>query len=280
VIVGLRDPFPLVDGGGLARLREAGVEVLSSVAEAEVRRLNAPYMKRLATGRPYVVAKWAMTLDGRIATASGDSRWISNPASRSRVHELRGRVDAIVVGIGTALIDDPELTARPAGPRVATRVVLDAHARLALSSRLARTARETPVLVAVTPSAPSDRVAALEAAGCEITCLDGTDRIPVGQLLETLARRGATNVLVEGGGRTLGAFLDAGEIDEVWAFIAPLLEGGDQSHAPLRGRGCPRMAEAARLADVRVRTLDGDVWIEGILPQPWRSAPGGPTLPP
>src|SRR5207244_10555859 len=136
VVVAMVDPYPDVSGMGIAQLRQASITVQVGIAETEARRLNAPYLKLLFTGTPYVHAKWAMTLDGKIATRTGDSRWISNDASRRRVHELRGRMDAIVVGIGTVLADDPMLTARPPGPRTATRVVLDAHARLPLSSQL------------------------------------------------------------------------------------------------------------------------------------------------
>ena len=170
VVAAMTDPFPKVAGGGFARLAAAGLEVESGLLETEARRLNAPYLKRLATGRPYVIAKWAMTLDGKTATASGDSRWISGPRSRALVHELRGRMDAILVGIGTALADDPQLTARPPGPRRAARVVLDSAARLPPDSRLARTAREIPVWVAVTERAGAERRAALAALGCDILC--------------------------------------------------------------------------------------------------------------
>src|SRR6185369_17263835 len=136
VVAALEDPFPAVAGQGARTLRAAGITVDFGVCAAEARRQNAPYLKLLATGRPYVHAKWAMTLDGKIATATGDSKWISNEASRRRVHELRGRMDAIIVGIGTALADDPLLTARPPGPRIPARVVLDSHARLPLTAQL------------------------------------------------------------------------------------------------------------------------------------------------
>src|SRR5262249_19006394 len=141
------DPFPRVAGGGIAELRAAGIEVEVGVCEAEARELNAPYLTLLGKGRPWVIAKWAMTLDGRIAARTGDSKWIRNPASRQFVHELRGRVDAVIVGSGTALADDPQLTARPPGPRTAARVVLDRRGRLPLTSKLVRTAREVPVIV-------------------------------------------------------------------------------------------------------------------------------------
>jgi len=190
VVAAMRDPFPKVAGGGLAQLRQAGVAVEVGVESDAARRLNAPYLKRLATGRPYVVAKWAMTLDGKTAAASGDSRWISGPRSRALVHELRGRMDAVVVGIGTALADDPQLTARPPGPRVACRVVLDGSARLSPTSRLATTAREVPVLVAVTDRAPGDRRDALAALGCEVLAFPGAGPVPILALLDELGRRG------------------------------------------------------------------------------------------
>src|SRR5262249_43574751 len=149
-----------------------------------------------ATGRPYVHAKWAMTLDGKIATRTGDSRWISNEASRARVHELRGRMDAVLVGIGTALADDPQLTTRPPGPRTAARVVLDSQGRLPPTGRLARTAREVPVLVATTGRMPAAVRAELEGCGCEVLVLpEQAERVALGPLRDELGRRRWTNVL-------------------------------------------------------------------------------------
>src|SRR5436309_2908852 len=146
VVVAMADPFPKVSGGGLAILRAAGVEVHVGLCEPEARELNAPYLKLLRTGRPWVHAKWAMTLDGKIATRTGDSKWISGEESRRRVHELRGRMDAILVGRGTVVADDPLLTARPAGPRVAARVVVSASGELPERCQLRATAREVPVI--------------------------------------------------------------------------------------------------------------------------------------
>jgi diaminohydroxyphosphoribosylaminopyrimidine deaminase / 5-amino-6-(5-phosphoribosylamino)uracil reductase len=271
VVAAMADPFPKVAGGGLARLAAAAVEVEVGLLEDEARRLNAPYLKRLATGRPYVIAKWAMTLDGKTAVASGDSRWISGPRSRSLVHEVRGRMDAIAVGIGTALADDPELTARPPGPRTAARVVLDSAARLPLDGRLARTARDVPVWLAVTDRAPPDRRAALAALGCEVIAFPGPDPVPIGPLLEELGRRGATNLLVEGGGRVLGSFLDAGQVDAVDVYIAPIVAGGSGDFTPARGLGCERMADALRLDRHEVSWIDGDLRLQGtVAPGPRR----------
>jgi diaminohydroxyphosphoribosylaminopyrimidine deaminase/5-amino-6-(5-phosphoribosylamino)uracil reductase len=212
-----------------------------------------------------------MTLDGKTAVASGDSQWISSPGSRSLVHQLRGRMDAILVGIGTVLADDPQLTARPAGPRTASRIVLDSKALLPLNSRLVRTAHEVPVLVAVSRQAPADRRHALEARGCEVVVFPGETRVPIMALLAEFGQRAMTNLLVEGGGRVLGSFLEAGQVDEVEAYIAPILEGGDHPHTPARGQGLLRMGDAARLQNVAYSEVDGDMTVRGTVAQPWRS---------
>jgi diaminohydroxyphosphoribosylaminopyrimidine deaminase/5-amino-6-(5-phosphoribosylamino)uracil reductase len=269
VVAAMRDPFPRVAGGGFARLTAAGLGVQWGVEETEARFLNAPYLKRLTTGRPFVTAKWAMTLDGKTACQSGDSKWISNPRSRSIVHALRGRMDGILVGIGTVLLDDPELTARPSGLRCPTRIVLDSTARLPLDSKLAQTARTVPVWVAVSEAAPPDRVEALRRMGVEPIPVRGGGPIPIPDLLDELGRRGLTNLLVEGGGRVLGSFLDAGEIDAVEVFIAPTLEGGSHAFTPFRGTGVSLMAEALRLSRHRVSVLDGDVSLSGRIVRPW-----------
>ena len=266
VVVASSDPFPEVAGRGLERLRAAGIDVAVGPRAAEAERLTAPYRRLVTAGRPWVTAKWAMSLDGRIATCAGDARWISGAESRSVVHSLRGRMDAVLVGIGTALADDPLLTARPAGPRVALRVVADSLARLPLGSRLVRTAREVPVLVAVGPSAPAERVAALEAAGCEVWrgCQpDGTERLRA--LLAHLGGRRITNLLAEGGTGLFGALLDAGLIDEVWAFAAPLLLGGAAAPAVIGGQGVPRIATAPRLEVEEVTRVGDDVLFRGIV---------------
>jgi diaminohydroxyphosphoribosylaminopyrimidine deaminase/5-amino-6-(5-phosphoribosylamino)uracil reductase len=278
VVAAMADPFPQVAGKGAEQLRTAGIAVEFGLCEAEARRLNAPYLKLLATGQPYVHAKWAMTLDGKIATRSGDSKWISNEASRRRVHELRGRMDAILVGIGTALADDPQLTARPAGPRAAVRIVLDSHLRLPTSSFLAQTARQTPTLLATTADASTDRAAGLEGRGCEILRLPSANGRPsITALLAELGRRRFTNLLVEGGSAVLGGFLDAGAIDEAHVFVAPRLAGGADARTPIGGRGVEKIADALTFPEWRVETIDGDVLLHA-----WRfpvaSASGTSTI--
>jgi diaminohydroxyphosphoribosylaminopyrimidine deaminase/5-amino-6-(5-phosphoribosylamino)uracil reductase len=274
VVAAVGDPFPQVSGGGLAALEAAGVRVeVGSEAEA-ARELNAPYLKRLTTGRPFVTAKWAMTLDGKTAVATGDSRWISSDESRRLVHELRGQMDAIIVGIGTVEIDDPRLTARPPGPRRPVRIVLDSSARLAPDSILVRTAAEVPVLVAATHRAPPERRERLVSAGCEVLVLPGEGPVPLAPLLDELGRREMTNVLVEGGGRTLGSFLDEGHVEAVEVFIAPILEGGDHARTAVRGAGRTLMSESTRLKEVRVDRIGDDAYIRGRVPQPWRLRAG------
>jgi diaminohydroxyphosphoribosylaminopyrimidine deaminase/5-amino-6-(5-phosphoribosylamino)uracil reductase len=181
-------------------------------------------------------------------------------------------MDAILVGIGTALADDPQLTARPSGPRCAARVVLDSAARLPCDSQLARTARAVPVWLAVTERAPVERCAALAALGCDIIALPGAGPVPIIPLLDALGQRGVTNLLVEGGGRVLGAFLDAGQVDAVDVYIAPILAGGTDDFTPTRGLGCRRMADALRLDHHEVSLIDGDLRLQGTLAPPARAA--------
>jgi diaminohydroxyphosphoribosylaminopyrimidine deaminase/5-amino-6-(5-phosphoribosylamino)uracil reductase len=263
-VIAIKDPFPQVAGAGAAELHRGGVEVEFGVLALEARQLNAPYLKLLATGRPWIIAKWAMSLDGKMATAGGESRWISNEQSRKVVHKLRGRMDAIIVGRETALKDDPLLTARPPGPRTALRVVLDTRASLSPDSQLVRTAAESPVLVAVGKEAPTANRRRLINAGCEVFECGGESHIDrLHALLEELGRRRMTNVLLEGGGRVLGSLLDARQIDEVHVFIAPKLIGGAGAYVPFACNGISEMAEVLHIDATEVETLDGDVYVHG-----------------
>ena len=280
VVAAMQDPFPKVAGGGFAQLREVGVEVDVGLLEAEARRLTAPFCKLVETGMPFVHAKWAMTLDGRIASRTGASRWISGPESRAVTHRLRGRMDAIVVGIGTALADDPLLTARPPGPRNATRIVLDSHARLPVESQLVRSVDQAPLVVVTGPAAPEERVSKLRAVGVEVLVVAAAvrsrhaprdephdakrdDCVDLRELLRELGRRQFTNVLVEGGGRVLGAFFDQQLINEVHVFIAPKILGGSAAVSPLAGLGLSSPEESPSFLDRTVEQLGADVYIRG-----------------
>jgi diaminohydroxyphosphoribosylaminopyrimidine deaminase/5-amino-6-(5-phosphoribosylamino)uracil reductase len=269
VVAAMRDPFPQVAGGGLAQLEAAGIEVQVGLLEADARQINAPYLKLLATGRPWIIAKWAMTLDGKTATRTGSSRWVSNEESRRIVHELRGRADAILIGRRTAEVDDPRLTARPPGPRTAVRIVVDSRASLSSESQLVRTAREVPVLVAVAPGAPAADRCRLEAAGSEVfSCQGDTPAARLDALLVELGRRRMTNILVEGGGQLAGSLLDAGQIDEVHVFISPKLVAGSAAPGPIGGYGIAQMPEALRLDGVEVRQVGTDVYVRGRVARP------------
>jgi diaminohydroxyphosphoribosylaminopyrimidine deaminase/5-amino-6-(5-phosphoribosylamino)uracil reductase len=274
VVVAQRDPFSQVAGAGIRQLESAGIQVDVGRLEEQARTLNAPYLKLLATGRSWIIAKWAMTWDGKIATNRGDSRWISGESSRAVVHQLRGRVDAIVIGRGTAIADDPLLIARPPGPRTATRVVLDSRAALSLDSQLVRTTGDAPVLIAAGPDSPPDVRQRLAAAGCEVlVCPAPTYDQRLQQLLDELGRRRMTNVLVEGGATLLGNLFDACAIDEVHAFVAPKLIGGASAPSPIAGSGLPHMSHALPLAAVKIEQLEGDVYLQG---RPvYRESPSG-----
>jgi diaminohydroxyphosphoribosylaminopyrimidine deaminase/5-amino-6-(5-phosphoribosylamino)uracil reductase len=264
VVAAMLDPFPRVSGQGVAQLRAAGLAVEVGLEETAAQRLNAPYLKLLTTGRPYVHAKWAMTLDGKIATRTGDSHWISNEGSRRRVHTLRGRMDAILVGSGTVRADDPLLTARPPGPRTPVRVVLDSHGDLPAACQLLRTAREVPLLVATGPDiTPAQRQTLLD-AGAEVLPVPATTGRPdTLALLDELGRRRMTNILVEGGAVLLGSFRDARAIDEVHVFIAPILAGGAGAPTPMAGMGAERIGDALSLTECQVETIDGDAHLHG-----------------
>lgn len=269
VVAAMADPFPQVAGGGLAILRAAGVEVEVGVGEAEARRLNAAYLKLVRTGRPWVHLKWAMTLDGKIATRTGDSQWISGDASRRRVHELRGLVDAVIVGRGTVVADDPQLTARPPGPRTPTRVVLSTSGQLPDRCRLRATARDVPVIVFAAAGAES-RLAGWAADGADVVALPGGDNgLSIDAVLTELGRRRMTHVLVEGGAGVHGAFLDAGAADELHVFVAPTLVGGAGAPSPVGGNGVARLAEALRLAEFTAEPSGADVYLHAVSGRIW-----------
>ena len=259
VVVAMRDPFPQVDGGGLQRLRDAGVAVEVGLCESEACRLNAPYLTLVGQGRPYFHAKWAMSADGRIATAAGESQWITGERSRRHAHVFRGTVDAIVVGVGTVLADDPSLTARPSGARTPTRVVFDSHLRTPPDGRLVATARQTPTVVFTTTSAPD--AARLREAGVEVVTLPPADaKVDVAAAAAEMGRRRWTNVLLEGGSELLGSFLAAGLIDASRLYLAPKLIGGREAKGPLGGAGIAALADAAVLTTDKVEQLGDDVF--------------------
>jgi diaminohydroxyphosphoribosylaminopyrimidine deaminase/5-amino-6-(5-phosphoribosylamino)uracil reductase len=254
VVVASDDPTEKASGRGLGILRDEGIEVVMADGElaARARLLNQPFRKHARTGRPWVLFKSAMTLDGKVATRAGDSQWISCEESRLLAHRWRAAVDAVVVGIGTALADDPQLTARPDGipaepERQPRRVVFDSLARLPASSQLLAAADQVPLTVIVSRAASRADTDALEAAGAQVLVATGENEpARVRSALDQLGADGVTSVLLEGGPHLAGAFLDAGEIDEIRLFLAPVLLGGRTARDPLEGEGVERISDALR----------------------------------
>ena len=273
VVVGSDDPTEKASGRGLGMLRDEGVDVI--VADGELaeraRLLNQAFRKHARTGRPWVLFKSAMTLDGKVATRTGDSKWISGERSRGLAHRWRASVDAVIVGIGTALADDPQLTARPDGPpaeeaRQPRRVVFDTTARLPPSSQLVAAAGEVPLTVVVSRAAARADTDALEAAGAQVLVATGENEpARVRSALDQLGALGVASVLLEGGPHLAGAFLDADEIDEIRLFLAPLLLGGSSARDPLEGQGVERISEALHALTFDCERIGEDMLISARL---------------
>lgn len=274
VIAAIDDPNPRVAGGGRRALRRAGIRTDVGLLTEEAARLIAPFMTCMTRRRPYVILKWAQSIDGKIATRTGDSHWISSIESRRAAHALRARVDAVVVGIGTVLADDPDLTARLASPRRrAARVVLDSRLRTPPDSRLVRTARRVKTLIFTGDEGWSRRATRrqLESVGCEIVRvrtspppggrrnIGAARRISLEAVLAELHTREMTNVLVEGGGLVLGAFMDRRLADEAVIYVAPRLIGGEGAPGPLRGLGPEKLARSPGGSGMKVKRFGPDL---------------------
>lgn len=264
VVVPIEDPNPLVSGKGFAHLRAAGIEVQTGLLEREATRLNEAYIHALRHARPFVHLKLACSLDGKIATRTGDSRWITGEQSRARVHALRHQYDAILIGAGTATADDPVLTDRSGKlrRRPLVRVVLDDGLRLSPDSQLVMTAREIPLIVFTSERADSAAIASLEQRGVEVI-KDASGGRDLHAVLQELGRRSIQSVLVEGGASVAGAFLDAGLIDKASFFIAPIIIGGRDAPTAIGGTGAPGIADAINLQDVEITRHGRDVEITG-----------------
>jgi diaminohydroxyphosphoribosylaminopyrimidine deaminase/5-amino-6-(5-phosphoribosylamino)uracil reductase len=266
VVVAMADPNPDVAGGGIERLRQSGVAVTTGVLEVEATRLNAAFVTFVRTRRPWVVLKWAATLDGRIATRTGHSRWVTGVAARREGHLLRNSLDAILVGVGTVIADDPRLTARLDGQaaRDPLRIVLDTHLRTPLDARLLRLDSQAQTLIICADDAPADRRRALLDAGVEVASAPVRDgRIDLDALVAFLGARGITSVLIEGGSRVIASALSAGIVNRAVLFYAPKIMGGDDGFPVCRGRGPDTMDGCLRLVDWQVRRCGDDLLVEG-----------------
>ncbi|MGH2924577.1 MAG: bifunctional diaminohydroxyphosphoribosylaminopyrimidine deaminase/5-amino-6-(5-phosphoribosylamino)uracil reductase RibD [Solirubrobacterales bacterium] len=268
VVIASEDPSEKASGRGPGILRDGGVEVelVEGPEAGAARLLNQPFRKHARTGRPLVVFKSAQSLDGRVATWGHDSKWISGSASRAMAHRWRAESDAICIGIGTALADDPLLTARDLGEvRQPLRIVFDSEARLPRGSKLVGSIDQAPLVVVAAPAAPRDRTEALKAAGAEVVVCDGDPPTRVSAALAELGRRDVTSVLLEGGPTLAGAFLDAREVDELRMFIAPIVIGGAAAKPVLGGEGAAEIADATRALAVEWERSDTDLLVRARL---------------
>jgi diaminohydroxyphosphoribosylaminopyrimidine deaminase/5-amino-6-(5-phosphoribosylamino)uracil reductase len=257
VVVAMRDPNPAVDGKGLTLLRKAGVQVSQGLLEREARSLNAAFTKFHRTGLPYVLSKWAMSLDGKIATHTGDSRWISCEASRKWLRKLRDEYQAILIGANTALRDDPGMRG---AKRLPVRIILDSYARVPLDSKVVRTAREQRTIIAVSANASQEKIRLLRRAGVEVIQIEIMD---MQVLLQELAGVGIIKIMVEGGGEVHASIFEEGLADEVCVFIAPKIIGGAAAKTPVEGIGIQKMIESLSLEEITVDRIDCDVLIRG-----------------
>ncbi len=266
VFVAMRDPNPLVAGKGIGFLQSHGIKVEVGVGKEKAEFINAPFIKYHLHSKPFVIAKWAMSLDGKIATKTGESKWISNDKCRERVHQLRGLVDAILVGVGTVDLDDPMLNARPEGPRKQMRVVIDLKARISHSSRIVQSAKEYPTIIAVHENVSRKLKEKLQDSGCELLELTSNNSAEiVDELLILLGKKGIQNLLVEGGGKTLGSFFDADQVDEIQVYIAPFIIGGSDAISPVAGVGILEMAQRRKIASFGYEMIDDNILLSGRL---------------
>lgn len=256
VVLASLDPNPNVSGAGAAAIKKSKIPVLAGLLARENERLNRPYFKRHATGLPHVIAKWAMSLDGKIATRTGHSRWISSEAARQMGRELRARCGTVLVGSGTVLADNPRL-------RGVGRILLDSWGRTPPESNVLRTARRWPTRFAVSSSCPEDRVRALRRAGAEVHKFEVMD---LRTILTRFCAMGVDRVLIEGGGEVHASALESGVVDEIYVFVAPIVLGGRDAKSPVEGTGVERVSQALRLKESVARKLPtGEVLIHGWL---------------
>ncbi len=265
VFVGILDPNPLVAGKGVKILQDAGIEVEVGLCENEIRELNKVFLKYITTKRPYVIMKTAMTLDGKIAAFTGDSRWVTNEESRKLVHELRSEMAAVIVGIGTVLADNPMLNVRLEGnPHQPIRIVVDSNLRIPVDSQLVKTAKEYRTIVATTVSDNCRDARPCVSTGIElIQCKSNNGHVDINDLMTKLGSMGIDSILLGGGATLNAAFLEAGCVDEVWAFIAPKIIGGESAKTPVSGKGIEKMNDAILLQNIDIQNINGDILIKG-----------------
>ncbi len=268
VVVAATDPNPKVAGRGIGILRQQGIDVATGVLEEEALELNEIFIKYITTGLPFCLLKTAMSLDGKIATSAGDSKWITNQESRAFVHTIRDRMAGIMVGISTVLMDDPLLNTRIPNKAVShpTRIIVDSRCRTPLESTVVKTAGEQPTIIATTDLSDIEKQKALEALGAKVLVLPNCNgQVPLRLLMAELGRLQLDSVLLEGGGTLNYSALEAGVVDKIMAFIAPKILGGREALTPVEGRGRHLVRDAFQLSNIRLSRFDEDILIEGYI---------------
>ncbi|MBM4053167.1 MAG: bifunctional diaminohydroxyphosphoribosylaminopyrimidine deaminase/5-amino-6-(5-phosphoribosylamino)uracil reductase RibD [Planctomycetes bacterium] len=265
VVTTFLDPNPITSGKGLKQLQAAGIEVRMGVMEDQARKINAPFFKLIQKGMPYVIIKWAMSIDGKIATVTGDSKWITSEESRRYVHKIRSQIDGVMVGINTVLKDDPLLTCRFNGGRNPKRIIVDGKASLPLTSALVRTAKQSEIIVGVSRNASPKNIETLRKSGCTVIETKGNnDRVDLRELFLELGAMRLTNIMVEGGSKLITSLLEERLADKIIVFIAPIIIGGDGA-SPVLGKGVDNICDALKITEVRQYRFSDDVVVEGLL---------------
>lgn len=268
VIIGMKDPNPMVSGNGIKLLKENGIEVISGILEEEVKKLNEIFIKYITTKRPFCILKTAMTLDGKIASYTGDSRWINNEISRAYVHEIRHKVSGIMVGIGTVLIDNPMLTTRITGKTTSDpiRIIVDTEAKIPLEANVLNLESNSKTIIATTEKAHKNKLKALEEKNAEIIITPIKDnKVDLDYLMIKLGENGIDSVLLEGGGELNYSALKVGIVDKVISFISPKIIGGRDAKTPVRGDGIEHINDAIKLEDIEISRFNEDIMIEGYI---------------
>jgi len=266
VVIGVRDVNPVTAGKGIATLKKAGLEVVEGINERKAREINAPFFKLHKEGLPYIIAKWAMSIDGKIASRTGDAKWISSDESRAFVHQFRERMGAIMVGINTVLADDPTLLGRPGAKRHPKRVILDSFARLPVTSQIVKTLLQAETYVVVSPNAPQERVQKLYELGVKVFEIEEVGgSLNLIKLGRKLAETGINKVLLEGGGAVLASAFETHLVDEVMVFIVPKIIGGKEAISPVGGKGIELIKDALLLEPFTVEHIGNDLLVRACL---------------